>query len=315
METQVSDLFSSVLPIFLLILLGALCRMLAPRAAAWEHGLNQYGMYIAFPALIIDGMLKVRGELVIDSEIYLLNTAILLILIAIPFVITRLLKTEASLANTYIICIFFGNIGYLGFPVISRLLGADSANFPPTMLETSLALHLSLYNILLFTIGLFILEHARGKNSFKGIGRAVSTHPLLLSVVAGVVIALGNISLPGAVEEMVSLVSQSATAVVLFALGLFLPDVRFEKRTLGHVAALTFIGLIVVPLVFILAGAIFEPQKEFHVSILEGAMPLAVTPFVLAASYPLRRAIIAGAILISTALSVFTVPLILHLIS
>jgi len=178
-----------------------------------------------------------------------------------------------------------------------------------------LALHLSLYNILLFTLGLFILEHTRGKNGFKEIGRAVGTNPLLLSVVAGVVIALGNIPLPGAVEEMIALVSQSATAVVLFALGIFLPDVRFERRTLGHVLALTFIGLVIVPLVFIAGGAIFEPQKEFHISILEGAMPLAVTPFVLAAVYPLKRALIAGAILVSTACSVFTVPLVLHLIS
>ena len=309
-----SDLFSAVLPVFLLVLLGALCRILAPRSAAWEHGLNQYGMYIAFPALIIGGLLKVRGELVIDSEIYLLNTALLLFLMAVTWAITRLFRAETSLANTYIICIFFGNIGYLGFPVITRLLGADSG-FPPAMLETSLALHLSLYNILLFTLGLFILEHARGKNGFKEIGRAVGTNPLLLSVVAGVVIALGNIPLPGAVEEMVTLVSQSATAVVLFALGLFLPDVRFERQTLGHVLALSCISLAAVPLLFIAAGEIFGPQKEFHISILESAMPLAVTPFVLAAAYPLRRAIIAGAILVSTACSVFTVPLVLHLLS
>jgi predicted permease len=311
----VSELFTAVLPVFLLVFLGAACRMLAPGTASWEHGLNQYGMYVAFPALIVNGLLNVRGSLAIDSEIYLLNIAVLLLLIAVPYGVTRLLNTETSLANTYIICIFFGNIGYLGFPIITRLLGTDSALFPAAMLETSMALHISLYNIILFSLGLFILERSRGTNGAKKISRAIATNPLLLSVVAGILIALGDIALPEAVEEMISIISQSATAVVLFGLGLFLPDVRFGKKTLGHVLALSGIGLLLVPLVFMAANVLFEPQREFHVSILEGAMPLAVSPFVLATTYPLRKAIIAGAILISTALSVVTVPLILHLIS
>lgn len=319
-----SALFSAVLPVFLIVLAGALCRIFAPSSASWERGLSQYGMYVAFPALIINSLLKVRGQLVIDGEIYLLNTLILLLFMAIPFMITRWLRVERSLANTYIICIFFGNIGYLGFPIITRLLGTEG--FSAAALETSLALHISLYNIVLFSVGLLILEFSRkAQNASEtaspgasatapGPLRSIATNPLLLSVVAGVLIAICDIPLPDAIEEMIVILSQSATAVVLFGLGIFLPEVRFEKKTLGHVCALSALGLLIVPLVFMAAAAIFHPGKEFQVSILEGAMPLAVSPFVLATSYPLLRNVIAGAILVSTALSVVTVPFILHCI-
>ncbi|MDR2735219.1 MAG: AEC family transporter [Spirochaetota bacterium] len=324
-------LFSAVLPVFLIVLAGALCRIFAPSSASWEQGLSQYGMYVAFPALIINSLLKVRGQLAIDGEIYLLNTILLLLLMAIPFIVTRWLKVARPLANTYIICIFFGNIGYLGFPIVTRLLGAEG--FSAAALETSLALHISLYNIVLFSVGLLILEFSRKAlhtpvtaspaisaaapseiPSSASPLRAIAANPLLLSVVAGVIIALCDIPLPDAIEEMIAILSQSATAVVLFGLGIFLPEVRFEKKTLGHVCALSVLGLLVVPLVFMAAQAIFRPEAEFQVSILEGAMPLAVSPFVLATSYPLIRNVIAGAILVSTALSVITVPFILHCI-
>jgi len=325
-----SELFSAVLPVFLIVLAGALCRIFAPSSASWERGLSQYGMYVAFPALIINSLLKVRGQLAIDGGIYLLNTIILLLLIAIPFIITRWLRAERPLANTYIICIFFGNIGYLGFPIITRLLGTDG--FSAAALETSLALHISLYNIVLFSIGLLILEFSRKAQDLPGPAatgtsataarlsrvmgplRSIATNPLLLSVVAGVFIAICDVPLPDAIEEMIAILSQSATAVVLFGLGIFLPEVRFEKKTLGHVFALSALVLLAVPLVFMAAAAIFHPGNEFQVSILEGAMPLAVSPFVLATSYPLIRNVIAGAILVSTALSVVTVPFILQCI-
>jgi len=325
-----SALFSAVLPVFMIVLAGALCRIFAPGSASWEQGLSQYGMYVAFPALIIHSLLKVRGQLAIDGGLYLLNTIILLLLIAVPLIITRWLRVERALANTYTICIFFGNIGYLGFPIITRLLGAEE--FSAAALETSLALHISLYNIVLFSVGLLILEFSRkalhvsvtaspdasaiapGLSGVKGPLRSIAANPLLLSVVAGVLIALWDIPLPDAVEEMISILSQSATAVVLFGLGIFLPEVRFEKKTLGHVFALSALALLAVPLAFMAAMAIFSPGKEFQVSVLEGAMPLAVSPFVLATSYPLLRNVIAGAILVSTALSVVTVPFILHCI-
>jgi predicted permease len=308
-----AELFTAILPVFLLILLGSGCRLASPRFATWEHGLNQYGLYVAFPALIIHSLLKVRGSFSLDGELYLLNTVILVLLVLIPWVITKIMNTETSLANTWIICIMFGNIGYLGFPIITRMLGSDPV-LTAGMIETSLALHISLYNIVLFSLGLFILEHSKGGHGGSmRILRSVGTNPLLLSVLAGVALAVFDIPLPKAVEDVINLLSNSATAVVLFGLGLFLPDVRFKRQTLGHVLALTFVSLVVVPAIFLAAAAIFQPDREFIISILEGAMPLAVSPFVLGSSYPLDKPIIAGSILVSTALSIVTIPIVLKL--
>lgn len=307
------ELFSAVLPIFLLVFLGSACRLSSARCATWEHGLNQFGLYVAFPALIIHSLLKVRGNFTLDGELYLLNTIVLVLLILIPWTIARLMKVSTSLTNTWSICIFFGNIGYLGFPIITRLLGNDP-QLDAGLIETSLALHISLYNIIFFSLGLFLLEHSKGSHGGTlRILRSVGTNPLLLSVVAGIALAAFDIPLPKTVEDALTLLGNSAPAVVLFGLGLFLPDVRFERKTLGQVVALTLISLLVVPLIFIAVYALFKPGREFLISILEGAMPLAVSPFVLGNSYPLNKPIIAGAILVSTALSVLTIPLFLRL--
>jgi hypothetical protein len=47
--------------------------------------------------------------------------------------------------NTYVISVFFSNVGYLGFPILSSLIPHS---------EGLVSMHVALYTLILFTFGI-----------------------------------------------------------------------------------------------------------------------------------------------------------------
>ena len=221
--------------------------------------------------------------------------------------LTRRIRDRVSLANTYIIGAFFGNIGYLGFPYISAMIPGS---------EGMISMHISIYNVILFTLGIAHLEHTKGHLTCKRtILRKIIGNPLLISVAVGLMILLTGIRLPDFINKSIALLYKSATPVVLFALGVFLYRKSNWREWMPHILGMTAIRLFFVPGLFLLAMVLFAPGANFRVSVLEAGMPLALTPFALAEEYPLEREVIAPAVLLSTLLSPLTLTALLRLLS
>ncbi len=286
----------------MLILVGSILRLFKVADTSWVTILNRYGLYVAFPALIIHSLSNASGSAMPNIEIILLNFGLLLSIIGIILLVGKIFKTEKSLLNTYIITAFFGNIGYLGFPIISSLIGGS---------ETVISIHIAIYNIVLFTAGLAILEHSKSDTHCKRlIIKRVISNPLLISVIIGLLIFGFKIQIPAIFDKSIDMIYRSASPVVLFALGIFLIRKINFKQELKHALPLVFIRIIFVPAIFILAWLIFKPGDLFKISILEASMPMAITPFALSEKYPLQKEIISTGILLTTVLSPITIALI-----
>lgn len=292
----------TIAPIFMLIFIGSILRLFKVADNSWVTILNRYGLYVAFPALIIHSLSNASGGSMPDFTIIILNFGLILSIIGIILLVGKIFKTEKSLLNTYVITAFFGNIGYLGFPVISSLIGGS---------ETVISIHIAIYNIILFTAGLAILEHSKSDTHCKGlILKKIITNPLLISVIIGLAIFAFKIQIPAIFNKSIDMIYRSASPVVLFALGIFLIRKIDLKHELKHALPLVFIRIILVPAIFILAWIIFKPGDLFKISILEASMPMAITPFALSEKYPLQKEIISTGILLTTVLSPLSIALI-----
>lgn len=74
--------------------------------------------------------------------------------------------------------------------------------------------------------------------------------------------------------------------------------------------------LVILPLVVFLISVLFGYSKEFtQVSVLISAMPTAITSFVLAQKYSLNEQLTADIILVSTLLSILSLPVAVWLVS
>ena len=123
----------------------------------------------------------------------------------------------------------------------------------------------------------------------------------------GVVLGQVDIVLPQVLQSPINMFAASASPVVLISLGIFISKkIQFNKNLI-HSAFISLYKLILLPIIFIfLLQFLNLSRTDVSISVLEAAMPLAITPFAMAEIYPLDKEIISMAVIISTMLSLFT---------
>jgi hypothetical protein len=214
--------------------------------------------------------------------------------------VVRLAGLDLQLGNTLMVSSFFGNVAYLGYPVVSSA-------FPERAAELSIII--SIYTLVLFSVGIFILESSREHP--KGVSQIlfrIAINPFIVAIALGFVFIGLEIPVPGVLYEALSMIRGSASAVVLISLGIFLAHRIPLRRVWRPTLAIVALRLAVVPgLFFLVSGAVGLAEAR-AVSVVEAAMPLAVTPFALSSMYPLDREVLVTSIFVTTILSAVTLP-------
>ncbi len=296
-------IIQTLLPLMLLIALGAvLKRTIADDA--WTHVLNKLAIYLLFPALIFSGMINVKLESIDDFSFIYGNFIILVLVIFILYSVTKYFGLTKSMTNTYVISVFFGNIGYLGFPILSSLMPG---------FEGIVSMHIALYTLILFTFGIGVLEYSVHQQLDIKILKDTLKNPLLLAVLFSMVILAFDIELPSVVTKTVNLLAGGATPIILISLGIFLVR-ELPKVEYKHAVGLIFLKLVFMPSIFFIYFLLSGKTDILAISVLEAGMPLAITPFILAELYPMEKELIALSIVISCFVSVLTLPIIMVLV-
>jgi len=296
-------IFNSLIPLILVTLVGVFLKIFVAKDS-WVDTLNGVALYALFPALILRGIGLIKLNNSIDFGFIGINFALLILIIAMLFIGAKLFKLNKRLTNTYVAAVFFANIGYLGYPIITSLIAGS---------EAIVSIHIAIYTTLLFSIVLAILEYSKEGRLDKKLIFNIFKNPLILSVIISLILVVFKIRLPFVLNKAIDTLANSATPTVLIALGIFLAT-KIPKVKKIHLITLITLKLIVMPLIFLLIYYIY-PTKEFAISVLESAMPVALTPFVLSKFYPLDSNLIVASIVISTILSLITLPIFIIAVS
>jgi len=297
-------IIQTLLPLMLLVALGAVLKKTIANDA-WTEVLNKLAIYLLFPALIFSGMVKVELESIDDFSFIYANFIILVLIIATLYGVTKSLGFTKRMTNTYVISVFFGNIGYLGFPILSSLLPGY---------EGIVSMHIALYTLILFTFGIGVLEFSVHQKIEAKILKDTLKNPLLVAVLVSIVILMFDIKLPFVVTKTIDLLAGGATPIILISLGIFLARELPKNIDYRHVAGLISLKLVAMPLLLFCYFLLSGKTDIVAISVLEAGMPMAITPFILAELYPMEREVIALSIVISCLLSVITLPIIMVLV-
>jgi hypothetical protein len=223
----------------------------------------------------------------------------------IVFVLGKLFRVKDKMFRTLFLCLGFGNVAYLGIPALTQSFGE--------LIVPEASLIVAVYLFWMFTVGIGFLEYLKKKKAagaLKKIGLSIVKNPLLLAVVFGLVFSHFDVSIPAVFQKSLDMLSASVTPVVLVVIGLFLgnskwgrlkdwvPSILFAVCTLLFLPALFY---------FVVKGLNLE-VVDFSASIVDAAMPLAITPFALADEYKLDKSFIARSIVLSTVFAVVTIP-------
>jgi hypothetical protein len=296
------EILVRILPIFLILGFGAVLRGVKAADDGWVDILNKYGLYVGFPALVLDNLGQVsREDFVVGLKTYGVNIALLVFVIAATWSAVKLLRLERDVANSYVISGFFGNIAYLGYPVITRVYSG---------VQVEMSILVAIYVVLLFTVGVGILEASKvHKFRILPLLLNIIKNPLLIATGVGILMVLFDLHFPFSLREALGILKTSVSPVVILALGIFIVRKIRLREVYGHVFGISVLRLFVIPLLFFAAGKGLRLLPGFSISVVLSGMPLAVTPFALSSIYPLDKNVIGSAIVLSTILSIATLPL------
>lgn len=294
----------TVAPLFLVIFTGTLFSRTKAAHGPWVDVLNKYALWIGFPALVIASLMHLDPHGESYANLILINSAYIAACMFLAFPIARFFKFSKRLRSSLFLILSFGNVAYLGIPVLR-------SSFGDGILPVAAVLS-AVYVFWLLTLGVILIE-ATGEESIhpKKLILSLVKNPLLISVFAGVSIVLFQIKVPLFVDTTVSLFAESVTAIVLFSLGIFLGQNKIgAPREWIRVFAFVVVTMLVLPLLLHFGiRTVGLNDLQFKATILDSAMPLGLTPYALAVQYKLETKLVARIVVLGTLLSVIIIPL------
>ena len=136
--------------------------------------------------------------------------------------------------------------------------------------------------------------------------------PMLAATLAGLVVAVFQVRVPGPLHEAIDLLGQVAIPLMIFALGVRMTGVDLSDWRIGMAGALlcplsglvmAWLAALVVPL----------PDVQLAQLIVFAALPPAVLNFMLAERYNIEPRKVAAVVLLGNMMSLLVLPLVLFL--
>ena len=287
-----------IAPIFIVVGLAALIdRRFKPDARA----LSGIAVYLLTPCLVLD---NIAHSSLLAAEVWQIVAMALLsslVMVLIGVGIGRGLGFGRSLATGFALTVGLFNTGNYGLPVSDFALGAEG-------LQRAIIFFLAT-SVWTNTVGIYVAS--RGTGTTRQALLNVFKAPLLYAMAAGFILNLTHLSLPLPVERSVGLLSQATVPFMMIVMGLQLSRTRIRGR-LGPLALAVGVRLVIGPLVAVgLAALLGLSGLTRQVSILQAAMPSAVTSGVLATLFGGDAEFVAATILLSTLVSIATLSVVL----
>ncbi len=300
-----AQILTVIAPLFIIIFASALLQKFKNIGDDWSKVLNDFALKIGFPVLIFSALSKAPFSFSDQAQLIIANSLFILASFLAAIIIGKFFRLGGQMFRTLFICFVFGNVAYLGIPILVKISGEK-------ILPTA-SLIVAIYLFWIFTVGIGYLDYSVEKNKkavAENIIKNLFKNPLLLSVILGIIIGSLKITLPSILLQSLDMITASVTPTVLIVIGLFI-----GKSTIGKLTEwLPILLFSILHLVILPAGFYFGVKflgfipNQFSSSIIQAAMPLAITPFALADKYNLNKDFIARSIVLGTILSVVSLP-------
>ena len=294
------------------MLIGFLARKNKIMNDTLDTGLSGLILKVTLPCMII-GAVICRESLPTPQAIATMvasSWACYGLILLIAYTVPRLMMLERGKRGTYSFMFAFGNTGFIGFPVCNAIFGQESIlvaaifNIP--------------FNMLVFTLGIMMLQQDEEpflKQLKSHLGQLRS--PALVACFAALILALLGVCNTGFVGEAVSTLGSMTTPAAMLIIGSNLakvPIASLVNQLRPYIMA--FIRLLVTPILvwLVFRNFISDPIILGVLTITTG-MPVATNGTLLCLQYGGDTDTIVRGTVISTIISLFTIPLLTTIIS
>jgi len=299
-------IFESIVPVFLLVLLGVWLRRSKLVDQGMWVGLEQFGYYFLFPALLFSTLAKadftgMKADATAIATIGSVTVMSAALLLSWPFFRVRDVS-GATFTSIFQTATRWN--GFMALAIAQKLYGPVGLSLT-ALVMTLIIIPINFYNV---AVLVWFSGRSRGLGFFVF---KIVTNPLIVASAAGILLNLAGTSLfPPAMTAIDMLATASLSlGLVMVGAGLKIAD-ALRPSTPALLAVM--LKLIVMPIFMVGASALLGIRGDALLVIALGAaVPTAMNGYVLAKQMGGDAELYAAVATLQTAASFFTIPLVI----
>lgn len=315
-------MITTVLPIFLVILVGFVFAKNNKFSSEAEQLINSYVLNIALPALLFLAVARADIEELTKWDFLITTLAGIFTAYMLGLLFAMVIKVKSPQASLIAMGSCYGTTGYMGIPLVIVVFGTVSA--VPSAIATILH-NIPAIMAVIITYGMMNQNNEKKGTIFNVIKNAFFTtlkNPLTLSVFAGIFFVLFSIKLPKVLIIFSEFLGYAAGPTALFALGLGLAKLKISEHLqiykILKIFPVVFIKIIIQPFVTFIVGYYLLNMSiddiYFKIAIVMSSLPIGAGVYVFANKYEFYKEESSIAIIISLLITLVTLTYLLDII-
>lgn len=265
--------------------------------------LTKLVLNVSLPAQILVSFLANRGKV---SNMTLLEVTgislfcyVIYFLVGVVFVIVT--RTPKKQRKTYIFMLLFGNVGFMGYPVIQAVFGIDAMIYA--------VIFNVMFNFIVYSIGIMLIgEEKAGKFNPK----LLINTPMVTALLA-LIWFFTPIPLPEYLNDALNYLGNLTTPLAMIIIGGTIAKMKAKELFNDwRIYVFTVFRLIVMPLAVLVAMNLLHEQQYLirGTAVVLAATPVATNATMLAIQYDGDVDLVSKGIFFSTVLSVASIPIV-----
>lgn len=307
---NIHDLLSQMLMLVIILVIGIVAYKTGVIDADGNKKITRLLLNITQPAMIIAS--AVRSDLALSKmdtlEIFFCGCVMYVVLFALVYLLTPLFGKDRHAAVCRFLVVF-GNVAFMGFPVISALYGSDAVLIA--------AIYVIPFNLLAYSVGILMLTGGKGgKIDWK-----LVINPALVAAVLALLFVFFKVRLPNVLSEALNTVGSMTVPGAMLVIGVTLGSASVKSLFSDwHVYVVSIVRLLLAPLSvwlvcrFVLTPLFPDIREYIEMLIVLSAMPSATTTTMLCIEHDLNPQLASNSVFLTTVLSIVTVPLMVYLL-
>ena len=295
--------FQTMLKLFLLLILGFVLFKCHIFDEYTNKKISALIVNVASPMLIISSIAGVEGSN--KSIVFLMIGAGILMYIGFIIlgkIINRIFPFPKKDWPVYECMVVFANTGFMGYPVLLDVFGQEAV-FYASLIHMAFNFFVYTYAIMCLTKG----DDSEFKLNFKQL-----LTPGIILIFVGIFIYLFDIQLPSVLMDTINSVGSLTAPLSMMMIGSSLAVYPIKDSfTDWRSYVFAFVRLMIVPFVTMIMCRLLHIDAYYaNITIITNAMPVGSMDLMLATQYNANVKIVTRNIVVSTLLSVITIPIV-----
>ena len=295
--------FQTMLKLFLLLILGFVLFKCHIFDEYTNKKISALIVNVASPMLIISSIAGVEGSN--KSIVFLMIGAGILMYIGFIIlgkIINRIFPFPKKDWPVYECMVVFANTGFMGYPVLLDVFGQEAV-FYASLIHMAFNFFVYTYAIMCLTKG----DDSEFKLNFKQL-----LTPGIILIFVGIFIYLFDIQLPSVLMDTINSIGSLTAPLSMMMIGSSLAVYPIKDSfTDWRSYVFAFVRLMIVPFVTMIMCRLLHIDAYYaNITIITNAMPVGSMVLMLATQYNANVKIVTRNIVVSTLLSVITIPIV-----